>query len=216
VKRGSVFSVNVMKSFFELDGERSGINKQSVDYRISLLGDGVEGDHVMDTVNHGGPDKAVYAYSREDALWWEGILGEPIAPGRFGENITTTGLDLSCAVIGERWRIGEAVVEVSQPRIPCRTFSGFWNRPSLVKEFTQAARPGAYLRIIEEGKVGAGDEVVVLNVPAHAVTLSEAFRARTGERALVTKVALATQLPATWLEWANKILSEESSPHESA
>jgi MOSC domain-containing protein YiiM len=215
VKRGIVFSVNVMKSFFELDGERSGINKQSVDYRISLAGDGVEGDHVMDTVNHGGPHKAVYAYSREDALWWEGVLGESIAPGRFGENITTTGLDLSSAVIGERWRIGEALVEVSQPRIPCRTFSGFWNRPTLVKEFTQAARPGAYLRIIEEGKVGTGDEVAVLDIPQHGVTLAEAFKARTGERELVAKVAMATQLPSAWLEWANKILSGESQSNES-
>jgi MOSC domain-containing protein YiiM len=215
VKRGVLHSVNVMKTFFELDGERSGINKEPIHHRVLLADHGVEGDHVLDTINHGGPHKAIYAYAREDAKWWESIIGEPIAPGRFGENLTTIGLDLSSAVIGERWHIGEALLEVSQPRIPCRTFSGFWNRPSLVKEFTNAARPGAYLRIIEEGKIGTGDEIIVDAIPDHGVTVAEAFRARTSERALVRRVLLARQLPSSWLDWAEKILSEESQPHES-
>lgn len=95
-------------------------------------------------MNHGGYNKAVYAYAHEDAQWWEERIGKPTAPGQFGENLTTLDLNLSAAVIGEHWKIGELILEVSEPRIPCRIFAGFWDRPTLIKEFTEANRSGAY------------------------------------------------------------------------
>ena len=129
----------------------TGIDKRAVPGRVKLAANAVEGDRILDSKNHGGYDGAVYAYAREDAQWWEGELGIEIAPGRFGENVTTVGLDVTNAVIGERWKIGSVILEVSKPRIPCRTFAGFWDRPTLVKDFMEAGRPGAYLRIIQEG-----------------------------------------------------------------
>lgn len=201
---GRLLSVNIATTLFEQHDHKSGINKLSVSHRVALRDNGVEGDQVIDTVNHGGYDKAVYAYAREDAQWWESVIGEPIAAGRFGENLTTLNLDLTNTVIGQRWRIGSALLEVSQPRIPCKTFSGFWQRPSLVKEFTAAAKPGAYLRIIEEGDVGVGDDVIIESTPQHGVTLSQAFRARTGAQELIPLLLQASELPLTWREWAAK------------
>src|SRR5439155_18878699 len=166
-----------------------------------------DGDAVLDTANHGGRDQAVYAYAREDAAWWAEQLGRDVAPGRFGENLSTSGLDVTGAVIGERWAIGTAVVEVSCPRIPCRTFAGFWDVPRLVKWFTEAGRPGAYLRIAVEGDVGAGDPIEVAHRPAHGVTLGETFRALTGDRSLAARLLEAPELPAEAHERAQAWLS---------
>ena len=158
---------------------RSGIDKRPTSHRVRLFDDRVEGDTVVDRKHHGGRDKAVYAYAREDADWWEQVIGRALNGGAFGENLTTLGLDVTGARIGERWRIGSALLEVSEPRIPCRVFAGFWDRPHLVKEFSAAGRPGAYLRILQEGDVGAGDAIEVEHRPAHGVTLGLAFAAKT-------------------------------------
>lgn len=198
-----------MQAYFDLGSERSGIDKRPVNGRVRLAQDAVEGDVVVDRVHHGGPDKAVYAYACEDAQWWAAVIGEPIAPGRFGENLSTLGIDLSGSIIGSLWRVGSALLQVCQPRIPCKTFSGFWQRPSLVKEFTAAARPGVYLRILEEGDVGAGDGIEIVAIPDHDVRIAEAFRARLGERSLVSRINAATALPPAWHEWATKALADE-------
>ncbi len=158
----------------------TGIDKRPVAHRVRLLDDHVEGDHVVDRKHHGGPYKAVYSYAREDAAWWERELGRPIPAGAFGENLTTRGLDLNGFLIGERLRIGSALLQVSEPRIPCRVFAGFWERPGLIKEFSAAGRPGAYLRILEPGDVGGGDTIESISRPAHGVTIGMAFSARTG------------------------------------
>ena len=90
--------------------------------------------------NHGGPDQAVYAYARED-LDLEAELGRPLENGVFGENLTTEGLDVNGALIGERWRIGpDVILEVSRPRIPCGTFQGWMAQGDWIKRFTQVAR----------------------------------------------------------------------------
>jgi MOSC domain-containing protein YiiM len=174
---------------------RTGIDKRPVTGRVRVEGDEVVGDAVLDRRHHGGPDQAVYCYSREDAGWWETDLGRTLTDGMFGENFTTTGIDLTAALIGERWDVGTASFEVSCPRIPCRVFAGFWEVPQLIKRFTDRALPGAYLRILRAGEVGAGDSIKVTYRPPHAVTIGETFRALTGNRDLVAHVRTAEQLP---------------------
>jgi hypothetical protein len=122
------------------DGDATGIDKRPAHGPVSTGANVLVGDTICDTTDHGGPDQAVYAYAREDAAWWAGQLGREVTPGAFGENFSTSGLDVTGAVIGERWAIGSAVFEVSCPRIPCRTFAGFWDVPRLVKWFTARCR----------------------------------------------------------------------------
>jgi MOSC domain-containing protein YiiM len=106
----------------------------------------------------------------------------------FGENLTTSGLDVTAAVIGEHWQIGSAVLEVTAPRIPCRTFAGWLDERGWVKRFTERARPGAYLRVVGEGELQAGDTIRILDHPAHGVSVGEAFRALTTDRDLLPRL----------------------------
>ncbi|MET9612519.1 MOSC domain-containing protein [Kitasatospora indigofera] len=169
---------------------------------------GLAGDRAYDVKHHGGADQAVYAYAREDLDHWEGELGRPLADGLFGENLTTTGLDVNGALIGERWRIGaDVVLEVSCPRIPCATFQGRLERAGWIKEFTRAVRPGAYLRVIEPGEISAGDPVAVVRRPAHRVTVAVAFRALTLEPGLLPLLLEAEALPAEDLELVRRRLA---------
>lgn len=153
---------------------------------------GLAGDTISDTRHHGGNDQAVYAYAREDLDAWEGELGRELRNGVFGENLTTRGLDITGARIGERWRIGdELLLEVSSARIPCRTFAAWLGEERWVKRFTQAAVPGAYLRVLEPGEISAGDPVEIVHRPDHEVTVGLLFRAVTTERTLLPRVLAA-------------------------
>src|SRR3954469_3750355 len=98
---------------------RSAIGKAPVDGRVRVAGVNLEGDDQADRRVHGGPDKAVYAYASEDTAWWSAELGRDLGPAIFGENLTTEGVDVSGAVIGERWRVGTVELQVAQPRLPC-------------------------------------------------------------------------------------------------
>ena len=151
---------------------QSAIGKQPIEGRVRVAGVNLAGDDQADRTVHGGPDKAVYAYAIEDTRWWEGELGRELAPGMFGENLTTEGLDVTGAVIGERWRIGTVVLEVAQPRIPCSKLGTRFGDLTMVKRFGEANRPGAYLRIVAEGELGAGDEIEVLSRPEHGITVA--------------------------------------------
>jgi MOSC domain-containing protein YiiM len=147
---------------------------------------GLAGDVICDTENHGGDDQAVYAYAREDLDWWQSTLSQPLRSGMFGENLTTIGLDITGARIGERWRIGSEVeLQVTGPRIPCSTFAAWMNRKGWLKAFTRHATPGAYLRVVTPGEVRAGDLVEVAFSPEHDVTVGKVFRALTYERELL-------------------------------
>jgi MOSC domain-containing protein YiiM len=150
----------------------SAIGKQPVEGRVRVEGVNVAGDQQADRRIHGGPDKAVYAYAREDEAWWAEQLGRDIPPGMFGENLTTEGVDVSGAVIGERWRIGTVELEVAQPRLPCAKLGTRFGDLGMVKRFGEASRPGAYLRIVTEGELGAGDELEVLSRPQHGITVA--------------------------------------------
>ncbi|MGW5865980.1 MOSC domain-containing protein [Streptomyces sp. NPDC055239] len=155
-------------------------------------GSGVAGDHVCDLRHHGGDDQAVYAYAREDLDAWERLLGHPLAGGSFGENLTTSGIDVSGAKIGERWRVGpDLLLEVTSGRIPCRTFQGHLGETGWVKRFTRHGAPGAYLRVIEPGEIRGGDTIEIVRRPEHDVTVSLQFRAVTTERNLLPDLLAA-------------------------
>ena len=188
---------------------RTGIDKRSVAGHIEFKNNGVAGDRIIDTNVHGGYDQAVYAYAREDAQWWETEIGEEITAGKFGENLTTEGIDVNAAFVGEQWKIGSVILEVSQPRIPCRVFAGFWKRATLIKDFTQAGRPGAYLRIIQEGTAQAGDTIEVIYKPDHSVSISDLFSAKSGERAKINEIKVVPQLSQGFKEWAEKIAATQ-------
>lgn len=171
------------------------------------LGSGLVGDQIFDVASHGGDDQAVYAYAREDLDHWEAELGRSLAEGMFGENITTRGLDVTGALIGERWRVGDHVVlEVSCPRIPCGTFAHWMDEQGWIKRFTEEARPGAYLRVITPGAVKAGDPVVVEHRPEHEVTVGVTFRAITLEPGLLSLLPPVESLPEEIRERAKRRL----------
>ncbi|OLR94622.1 MOSC domain-containing protein [Actinokineospora bangkokensis] len=147
---------------------------------------GLAGDDICDVRNHGGPDQAVYAYAAEDLARWGAELGRPLVDGQFGENLTTTGVDVNAAVIGELWHVGpDLVLQATVPRIPCRTFAVWLDERGWMKTFTQRALPGAYFRVVRPGAVTAGDEIVVTDRPEHGLTIGYAFRATTLEADLL-------------------------------
>src|ERR1700722_11986288 len=141
---------------------RTGIDKRLVFGPVAVGLLGLTGDAYADKINHGGKDQAVYAYAREDLDWWTEQLGRELRNGLFGENITTAGIDVSAALIGETWQLGTAIVQVTAPRTPCVIFQSWLDEPHWVKRFAAAGRPGAYLRVLTEGSVAAGDDLVVV------------------------------------------------------
>jgi MOSC domain-containing protein YiiM len=182
----------------------TGIDKRPVEGPVEVTdpgetaGSGLSGDAICDVANHGGREQAVYAYAREDLDWWQAELGRELRAGMFGENLTTLGLDVTGARIGERWQIGtRCVLEVSCPRIPCRTFAAWLHERGWERRFTTRVLPGAYLRVVTAGAVQAGDEIAVVHRPTHDVTIALMFRALTRERRLLPLLAAAGDaLPA--------------------
>ncbi|MFC6009898.1 MOSC domain-containing protein [Nocardia lasii] len=154
---------------------RTAIDKRPVDGRIPVAALGLAGDHVCDTTNHGGLDQAVYAYAEEDARRWAEELDRDLPAGWFGENLRLTGLPVSDAVLGAHWAIGDTLLEVSAPRVPCSTFQQWSGEPRWVKRFALRSDTGAYFRVLTEGTIGAGDEVRVVYVPAHGITVRDLF-----------------------------------------
>jgi MOSC domain-containing protein YiiM len=210
---GRLLAVNVVHALIpDTSGnvELTAIDKRPVAGRVAVRTLGVDADVQTDTVHHGGPDQAVYAYASEDAAWWATELDRTIEPGRFGENLTTSEVDVTGAVVGERWRIGTAVLQVRSPRIPCTTFQAFWGVPRLVKRFTAHGAPGAYLAVLTEGDIGAGDAIEVVDRPAHSLTIGEFFRGWTTERHLLPKVAACPDVPAARREQARARLGRAS------
>ncbi len=171
--------------------DETAIDKRPVAGPVEVHAHGLTGDTQCDVAHHGGEGQAVYAYAQEDSDWWSKDLDRELLPGSFGENLRTCGLDVTGALLGERWRIGTTLLEVSCPRTPCLSFQGFWGVPHLIKRFIAYGAPGAYLRVIEPGRVEAGDDIMVVHRPDHDVTLGLALRALTVERGLLTRLAPA-------------------------
>ena len=207
---GRVESVNVavVRTDLRPKGGRSGIDKRPLTGPVLLAESGVEGDTICDTKHHGGPDQAVYAYAREDLEFWSAELGQDVPPGGVGENLTLSGVDCTGAVLGERWRVGEAVLQVRSVRTPCRIFAGFRGVPDLIKRFIAAGRPGAYLAVLQSGQVQAGDPVVVVDQPGHGVTVGQLMAASTGTRELVPRILAARgDMGARDREWLDRTLA---------
>ena len=204
---GKLATVNVARPrVFVYKGRdiESAIWKTPVEGRVAARGVNIEGDDQADRTVHGGPDKAVYAYALEDIRLWESELGRPLEPGAFGENLTTEGVDVTGAVIGERWEVGTVCLEVSEPRAPCSKLAARMEDDAFLRRFTEAGRPGAYLRIVREGELGAGDAVEVTSRPEHGMTVGDVLRIYSRDRDEVAKLIDIPELAKSWREWAEK------------
>jgi MOSC domain-containing protein YiiM len=194
---GRLESVNVSLPRPVQLGERTlmtGIFKQPVEGRVPLTSINLRGDGQADRKVHGGPEKAVYAYALEDTRWWAELFETALDPGAFGENLSTTGLDVSGAVIGERWALGSVLLEVCQPRLPCFKLGLRFGDPRFVAMFAAAGRPGAYLRVLTEGELGAGDAIEVVHRPDHGITCARVAHVVLRERRQAAEVLAAPQL----------------------
>jgi MOSC domain-containing protein YiiM len=175
---------------------RTSIEKVSISGPVAVRTLGIDGDQVSDLRHHGGVDQAVYAFAREDLDRWSGELGRPIRAGQFGENLTTAGIDVNEALIGEQWRIGAVLLEITDVRIPCNDFKNWmgesgYDKRAWVKRFTAEGRPGPYLKVVEEGMLKVGDELHVVRRPDHGISVSTYFQARTTNRAALAEVEAA-------------------------
>ena len=200
---GSVLSVNVAQMRrIQRQGELvwTGIWKHPVAGPVAVRGVNVEGDDQGDRSVHGGPDKAVYAYAREDIDWWERELGRELPDGVFGENLTLRGIDPARALVGERWRIGSVLLEVSEPRFPCWKLGVRFGDPLMLKRFAQARRSGTYLRIVEEGTLAAGDRVEPVSRPAHDLSIADFVHAYLEDRSQLPRL-LIPEVSESWRDW---------------
>jgi MOSC domain-containing protein YiiM len=169
-----LLTVNIMHKTWQGPIRDSGIDKRPVGDSVAVGELGLDGDRQFDTRNHGGPDKAMYAYASEDATWWAGELGRDVPPGLFGENLTTVGLDVTGARIGERWRIGGpggVLVEVRMPRTPCENLSARMGDSTFHRRFMASRRVGAYLKVCRPGTIAAGDPIEIDFRPDHTLTV---------------------------------------------
>jgi MOSC domain-containing protein YiiM len=173
------------------------IDKRPADGLVRVGRYGLRGDVQADRKDHGGLEKAVYAYDQAEADWWAGELGEDVPAGRFGENLRVSGLPVDDAEIGERWRVGDALeLEVTGPRTPCATFGRWLGQDGWVRRFTVRGRPGAYLRVLTPGDVRAGDPVTVTHRPGHGVTVARWFASHDLDDA---QALLAAEADGEWV-----------------
>jgi MOSC domain-containing protein YiiM len=172
---------------------------------VLVSGVNVDGDDQADREVHGGVDKALYAYAGEDLDWWAGRLGRQLGSGTFGENLTTRGLDVGGAVVGERWLVGGGVLlQVAQPRVPCFKLGIRMGDQSFPRSFAAAGRPGAYLRILAEGEVAAGDPVRLVHRPAHGLTVADVAGIYHGDHAQASRLLEVPELAESWKRWAGR------------
>jgi len=195
---------------------RTAIDKRPAGGPVAVGRLGLAGDEQVDKPDHGGYEQALYAYAREDLDWWVERLGRELASGTFGENVTTSGLDITGSLIGEVWRLGSAVVQVTSPRIPCAVFAGWMDERQWVKRFADAGRAGAYLRVLEEGQVGAGDPAEVVARPTTRVTIAESVRAYYGDVDLMRRLLLVEGRSSKWDEIALSVLGQVGQDAEAA
>jgi MOSC domain-containing protein YiiM len=205
---GRIASVNVGAT--AVIGERRGrpwrsaIVKEPVAGPVRVAELGLEGDDQHNRKYHGGPNQAVYAYAEEDVAWWSAELGKPFDATVLGHNLTTAGVDVSAVVIGERWRIGTALLEATSPRIPCATLAKRVGVPGMLKRFARAGRPGAYFRVLEEGTLAAGDAITVLERPTGAPTVADAMAILLFEHERARELLGVPGLNPVMADWARE------------
>jgi MOSC domain-containing protein YiiM len=216
----SVISVNVGRArlvgFETTSVPETAIEKRPVDGPVRITTYGVEGNEVGDKAVHGDEFMRVYAYAAEDYRWWEAELGAALAPGHFAEQLTTEGIDLNAALVGETWQVGSAVLQISHVRTPCLTFKGWMGHTghdptAWVRRFALAARPGPYFRVLEEGTVTSGDPIVVLDRPDHDVSVAMMFRALLTEPRLLPRLLEVDDLK-DWVRERALLAAHRNSP----
>jgi MOSC domain-containing protein YiiM len=175
-----LISVNIGESlpirYANGDMDMTGIWKVPSTKPVEITPEGLTGDHVLDVRHHAGPDQAVYVYGAADYVWWSQPLGRELAPGTFGDNLTISDLESASLNIGDRLRVGAVVLEVTAPRIPCRTLATRMVDPAFVKKFKEGERPGVYCRVIVRGKVAAGDPVSIEPYQGETISVLEMYR----------------------------------------
>ncbi len=150
----------------------TGICKRPVSEALSLKKSGFEGDGVADLKHHGGSDKAVCVYSMDHYSYWKNILGTELSPAAFGENLTVSSLSEDDVCIGDIFRLGTALVQISQPRQPCKTLAARYGRSDMVKLVVDCGYTGFYFRVLEEGTVKKGDSIVLVEEDFNKITIS--------------------------------------------
>ena len=166
------------------------IEKLATPEPVTVGREGIVTDTQTDRRHHGGEEQAVYAFAREDLDVWGSRLGVTLRDGQFAENLTTEGIDINAALVGEQWRIGTVLLQICSVRTPCNDFKNWmgvsgYDNTQWVKKFAAEARPGPYLRVLEEGQLQAGDEIVVVHRPDHDITVSTLFKALSTDRSLL-------------------------------
>lgn len=217
--RGQVVSVNVgaprVVRWRDRDVSTS-IFKDPVAGRVAVQGVNIVGDDQADRTVHGGPDMAVYAYAREDTDWWSRELGAVLPAGAFGENLTLARVTVTEAVIGERWRVNDVLLEVCASRIPCYKLGIAMGEDGFPRRFASAGRPGAYLRILTEGTIAAGDSLIVEHRPAHGVTVQTVNEAYHRDHSRAAELLAAPELAGEWQAWARSMLDRRRKLSRSA
>jgi MOSC domain-containing protein YiiM len=198
------------------DTFETGIFKDPIDGRIPLRTTNLEGDRQADLTVHGGPYKAVYGYPSEHYPAWNAELPHPVGTwGAFGENFTTTGMSESTVFIGDRYRLGSAVLQVTTPRLPCFKLAAKFKSDRIIEHFLRTGRCGFYFAVVEEGAVAAGDEFKLLS--REEITLSIAdvnrlFTSKTPDRETLQKSLDLELLPLSWrLRFRARL--DEINPH---
>lgn len=197
--------------------QQTAIAKSPVSGPVAVHRLGLDGDEIGDPRFHGGIHKAVYAYPEEDYAFWSERLGQPVPIGTFAENLTTSGLDISEALLGEHWRIGSALLTPLEIRTPCNTFRKWMDRQGYdasdwMRRFAREARAGSYLLVLEEGIVQAGDKIHVEHRPDHGVTVRTMFRAFTTDRSLLPRLLDVDGLPDYVYAAARRYVGRQPAP----
>ncbi len=187
---------------------RTAIWKSPVTGSVALRDNAVEGDSIANLDNHGGPHKAVYAYAVEDSRWWRSEHRRVVLPGAMGENLTVEGIDVSAAQVGDRWSVGSAVLEVAGPRTPCFKLGLRHDDQDIVEEFRNSLRWGAYLRIITEGAVSAGDEVVVSAESEPTMSVSDVALIYNREPERAAELLDVPRIAPEWIRFATAELAK--------
>jgi len=174
----TLLSLNVGKAEKLPDGKptKTGINKRPTDQVQAIVDLGVEGDAICNLKHHGGLDQAIYFYSQADYDWWQQQLGTDCPPGLFGENFTVDGPASDTVCIGDRFILGDVVLETTSPRIPCNTLNRRMNDPRFGPAFRKAERPGWYCRVLAKGEVQVGASIRQDAFGGERISMAEAMR----------------------------------------
>jgi MOSC domain-containing protein YiiM len=207
-----ILSVNVsLPKVIDFEGQRitTGIFKEPVEGRVNLRTLNLDGDRQADLTVHGGPDKAVYAYSMEHYDYWHGIFPDlPIPIGMFGENLTVERLIETEVNVGDVFRIGSATVIATQPRMPCYKLGVKFGRMDVLKKFLASGHSGIYFRVLKEGEGAAGDSIVQIREDSNRITISDIVRLYSSEREDLQTMRRAVKVEALPKGWKRYFLEQ--------